>query len=565
MQQTFAPFAERAHVVDLDWLLRYLFPVRYSVKGCSGRIIKNMSQYDPTRKTAGFGFEHQASNAIDGCVYLVGAGPGDPSLITVRGYELLARADVVLYDFLVNPLILEPVSEEAEKICLGRHGSGRIWNQTEINQKMIDFATQGKQIIRLKGGDPGVFGRLAEEVEPLEAAGIHWEVVPGISAALAAPGYAGVYMTHRKHASAVAMVTGHEQDGEGASKLDFPALANFPGTLIFYMGVTTAPSWTKKLIEAGRDAETPTAIVRKCSMSDQQVFYCALKDVAAELTNRKLRPPAVILVGYAAEAVRKDFPRSWFARKPLLGQTILITRPRNQALPLARMLTELGAGCLLQPAIQIKQPIDWSDVDAALGRIQAYDWLVFSSVNGVHFFFERFSKNFEDLRRLGNVRLAAIGPQTAAAVESYRLKVDCQPTAFCAEELAAALEVESGNQFLLVRASRGREVLAESLIRAGATVDQVVVYESTDVREVDPEIADAMANQQIDWITVTSSAIARSLVSLFGSALGHVRLASISPITSAALRESGFEPAVEADVFTMEGLVTAMRQYPLKK
>jgi uroporphyrinogen III methyltransferase/synthase len=225
------------------------------------------------------------------------------------------------------------------------------------------------------------------------------------------------------------------------------------------------------------------------------------------------------------------------------------------------MFTELGAGCFLQPAIKITAPLDWSTVDDAMSRIEQYDWLVFSSVNGAHFFFDRFCKIYGDLRRLGGVRLAAIGPQTASAVESYRLQVDLQPAEYCAEELAVALKSEAGSRFLLARASRGREVLAETLVAVGGRVDQIVVYESTDVKEMDPVVADAIANQQIDWVTVTSSAIARSLVSLFGPALHQVRLASISPITSATLLELGYEPAVEAKVFTMEGLVAAMQRH----
>ena len=510
-----------------------------------------------TRQTLRDGDTDYASSRA-GCVYLVGAGPGDPGLITVRGFELLAQADVVLYDFLVNPLVLEPVPLAAQRICLGRHGSGRILSQAEINQKMIEFAQQGKRVVRLKGGDPAVFGRLAEEVAALEEEGIAWEIIPGISAALAAPSYAGVFMTHRKYASAVAMVTGHEQNGEDVSKLDFQSLATFPGTLIFYMGVTTAFDWTRALIQAGRDAHTPTAIVRRCSWTDQEVIYCTLEEVAAELSERKMRPPAVILVGCAAESV--TFP-SWFTRKPLLGQTVLITRPQAQAFTLSRMFTELGAGCFLQPAIEISAPRDWSAADEAMRRIEQYDWLVFSSVNGVRFFLDRFCEIHGDLRCLGGVRLAAIGPQTAVALASYHLKVAAQPEEYCAEELAALFQGQAtGSRFLLARASRGREVLAESLSDAGADVDQIVVYESSDVVEVDPEIAKAISNRQIDWVTVTSSAIARSLISLFGSTLHQVRLASISPITSATLREAGYEPDVEAASFTMEGMVTAIQK-----
>ncbi len=494
-----------------------------------------------------------------GCVSLVGAGPGDPGLITVRGCELLGRADVVLYDFLVNPLVLEPVQPQTELICLGRHGTGRILPQSEINQKMIDFAKQGRRVVRLKGGDPAVFGRLAEEVAALEAAGVSWEVVPGISAALAAPSYAGVFMTHREHASAVAMVTGHEQASENSPKLDFKSLARFPGTLIFYMGVTTASEWTSALISAGRDANAPAAIVRRCSWTDQEVIHCTLEEVPQQISSRKLRPPAVILIGCAAE--RLAVP-AWFSRRPLLGQTILITRPRSQAFDLSRRLTELGAGCLVHPVIDIVPPADWSAADEAMRRIDEYDWLVFSSVNGVHFFLDRFYSMHGDLRGLGNIRLAAIGPQTATALGSYHLKVDLQPEEFCADALGDQLVHEAHKadekRFLLARASRGREVLAEKLQAAGGLVDQVIVYQSLDVQQVDADVRHALANQEIDWITVTSSAIARSLVSLFGDLLGGTRLASISPITSATLRELGYEPAVEAVDYTMEGLVAAI-------
>jgi len=493
-----------------------------------------------------------------GCVYFVGAGPGDPGLLTVRGFELLARADVVLYDFLVNPLVLNPVAPRAKILCLGRHGSGRILTQDEINQKMVDFAQKGDLVVRLKGGDPAVFGRLAEEVAALEAADIDWEIVPGISAALAAPSYAGVFVTHRKYASAVAMVTGHEQNGDEVSKLDFESLATFPGTLIFYMGVTTAADWTSALIRAGRDSKTPTAIVRRCSWTDQEVIYCPLDRVSSELSTNNIRPPVVILVDCVAE--RLALP-SWFARRPLLGQKVLITRPRSQAFSLSQIFTELGAGCLLQPAIEINPPADWSAVDKALERIEQYDWLVFSSANGVTFFLDRLCALHGDLRRLGSVRLATIGPQTARALERYHLKVDTQPAEYCAEKLADLLADDAaGNCFLLARASRGREVLAERLSAAGGQVDQVVVYESCDVEEADAEILQAVADHQVDWVTVTSSAIARSLVSLFGPLLHHVRLASISPITSDSLRELGYEPAVEAVDYTMEGLVAAIQQ-----
>jgi uroporphyrinogen III methyltransferase/synthase len=497
------------------------------------------------------------STSQEGCVYLVGAGPGDPGLMTVRGFELLGRADVVLYDFLVNPLVLEPVRADAETICLGRHGEGRLMSQQEINQKMIDFVRAGKIVVRLKGGDPAVFARLAEEVDALDAAGIVWEIVPGITASLAAPSYAGIPVTHRDHASAVAMITGQERDANGGKKLDYSALAAFPGPLIFYMGVTTAADWTQALIDAGRDRETPATIIRRCSWTDQQVICCRLDSVADELARRRMRPPAVIVIGQTDGTTPAA---SWFARKPLIGQTIMVTRPRKESYAMCRRLSELGAGCLVQPAIEIVPPQDWSPVDAALERIDDYDWLVFSSANGVQALLDRLCLAHGDLRRLGGLHLATIGPSTTEALKAYHLSVDVQPTEYRAEALAEALATDAADRrFLLARASRGREILAEKLSAAGGKVDQVVVYESRDVKTAAAEIVKAIADRHIDWITVTSSAIARSLVSLFGQKLHGVRLASISPITSEVLRECGYEPAIEAVDYTSAGLIAAIK------
>ena len=490
------------------------------------------------------------------CVYLVGAGPGDPGLITMRGFELLGRADVVLYDFLVNPLILEPVRADAKKICLGRHGKGRLLSQQEINQKMIAFATAGKIVVRLKAGDPEVFARVAEEIDALDAAGVLWEIVPGITASFAAPSYAGISVTHRDHASAVAMVTGQEKAGSKGSKLDYAALAAFPGTLIFYMGVTTAPHWTRELIVAGCDPKTPATIIRRCSWNDQEVISCRLDSVAEELASRRMRPPVVIVIG-DTNATPPEV--SWFGRRPLIGQTILVTRPYQQSYPMCRSLTELGAGCLIQPAIEIVPPQDWSPVDAALRAMDRYDWLVFSSTNGVCALLDRLCLKHGDLRRLGGIRLAAIGPNTAEALAKYHLSADILPGAYRAEALAEKLAADAqGQRFLLVRASRGREILAEKLSAASGEVDQVVVYQSRDVETPDAAVAEAMAADQIDWVTVTSSSIARSLIGLFGEQLRRVRLASISPITSEVLREHGHEPTVEAKDYTTAGVIAAI-------
>lgn len=491
-----------------------------------------------------------------GRVYLVGAGPGDPGLITLRGAELLARADAVLYDYLVNPELLQHARSDAELICLGQHGHTRIWSQDEVHTELIRRAGLGQRIVRLKSGDPAVFGRLTEELEALQAADVEYEVVPGITAALAAASYAGVPITHRDLASAVALVTGQERANKPDSALDFSALARFPGTLVFYMGVTTAPQWTKALIAAGKPANTPAAILRRCSFADQRVLHCPLGEVAATIQQTRIRPPVIVVVG---EVARLGPALSWFEKRPLFGQCVLVTRPAHQAHELAAPLRELGAEVLVQPAIEIQPASDPAPLIAAIRRIAEFDWLVFASANGVRHFLTRLLQ-VSDLRLLGNVKLAAIGPGTAEALHAFHLKADLLPDEFRAESLAKALgKNAAGKRFLLLRASRGREVLREQLESAGGTVEQIVVYESRDAATASPEIAERLRAGRIDWITVTSSAIARSLASLFGEDLQRAKLASISPITSATLRELGFEPAVEAREYTMPGVVQAIQ------
>ncbi len=494
-----------------------------------------------------------------GKVYLVGAGPGDPGLLTLRGCELLQQAEVVFYDYLANPLLLGHATDTAELICLGRHGQqGRVLAQDEINQQVIAAAQAGKQVVRLKGGDPSIFARAGEEIAAFEAAGIPYEVVPGVTTALAASSYAGVPLTHRDHASCVAFVTGREYRDKADSALDLANLANFPGTLVFYMGVTTAPVWSGELIEHGKPANTPVAIVRHCSLPEQQTVQTTLGELPGFLVTQKIRPPAIIIVG---NAVTAQTANSWFTARPLFGQTVLVTRPAGQATPLVQQLNALGATTRLQPAIEIKPVADWSKVDAAIKNLKSYDWLVFSSANGVQYFLDRLRSTRHDLRHLAACRLATIGPATAAALASYHLHTDLQPQQYRAEALAEQLAPKAkGKRILLLRASRGREVLAETLTSAGAEVEQVVVYQSRDTTKPQAEIAAALAAGQIDWVTVTSSAIARSLVQMFGEALQQTKLAAISPLTAEVLEEAGFAPAVVAEEYTSEGLLQAIAE-----
>src|SRR5262245_32774267 len=492
-----------------------------------------------------------------GKVYLVGAGPGDPGLISIRAVEILRRADAVLYDYLANPVLLRHCRAGAHLFSLGSHGGGRLWSQQKINDRLVALAQVYPTIVRLKSGDPLVFARAGEELDCLVQNSIPFEIVPGVTAAFAAASYAGIPVTQRESASAVALVTGQENADKADSSLDYEALARFPGTLVFYMGVTTAEHWSSALIASGKPPNTPVAILRHVSLPDQRRIDTTLGDAAAIVQARHLRPPVVFIIGDVA----KQGPAwSWFEKRPLFGQTILVTRPLHQADDLAQPLAELGANVLLQPAIEIKALQDSTTCDRALELLDRFDWLVFSSSNGVRYFLDRLPAIRRDMRALGKIRIAAIGPGTADELGKFHLRADIIPDEFRAESLARSLVGgAAGKRFLLVRASRGRELLAEELTKAGASVEQVVAYDSIDVELPDAEIAKKMAAGEIHWTTVTSSAIARSLARLFGAALNKTRLVSISPITSGTLRELGLEPAVEAQEYTMAGVVAAVQ------
>jgi uroporphyrinogen III methyltransferase/synthase len=442
-------------------------------------------------------------------------------------------------------------------ICLGRHGHGRLMSQAEINSAMIGNAREGRTVARLKGGDPAIFARLSEELAALEAAGVPYEIVPGITAAQTAASHVGLPLTDRDEASCVAFVTGQESaDKRAGEPLDYAALARFPGTLVFYMGITTAAEWSRALIDNGKSAETPVAIARRCSLPDQETVFTTLGDVGELVNERRIRPPAIVIVG---DVARERSATNWFTSRPLFGTTILVTRPEHQLQELAIALRNLGANVMCQAAIEISEPRDWGPVDRVINSLRDFHWLVFSSANGVHYFLQRLLALGKDARALGAVRLAAIGPATADALRAYHLKIDLSPDTYRAEALAEALNPSvRGTRVLLARASRGREVLAQLLSAAGAEVTQAVVYESRDVTTADEEVLAGLWAGRIDWVTVTSSAIARSLVKLFGDALHKSRLAAISPLTAEVLTEAGYPPVVVAGTYTSAGLTAAI-------
>lgn len=502
----------------------------------------------------------QSEHPKVGTVYLVGSGPGDPGLLTWRGIECLRKADVVLYDYLSNPELLSYLAPATERYCLGSHAERKLWSQAQINAEMVAQAKRGKTVVRLKSGDPTIFARAAEEFAALREADVPFQIVPGITAALAASAYAGIPLTDAQHASAVAFITGHEKPGKEGLAIDFAALAQFPGTLVFYMGVTTAPQWSAQLMEHGKSADTPCAIIRRCSWPDQETFRCTLGEIADLLhSGSKIRPPVITLVGEVA--VDRSLP-NWFEERPLFGHSFVVTRPEHQAADLQHELSELGAEVILQPTIDIAPAVDSAPLDDAIHNLDSFAWIAFSSANGVTYFIERLKQLGFDYRQLGHIKFASIGPGTAGKLAEIGFHTDVLPDEYRAESLVEALaEQANGKKVLLVRASRGRDVLPKGLIRQGADVTEVVAYESSDVETCSPEVERRLAGRGVDWVILTSSAIARAAANLMPDALRQSQIVSISPITSDTLRELGYEPVVEAKVYTMPGIIEAILEH----
>jgi uroporphyrinogen III methyltransferase / synthase len=494
-------------------------------------------------------------------VGLVGAGPGNPGLLTLRAVELLAQADLVLYDRLVPVRLLDHVPISARRICVDSLHGTHPERWPEIYEIMIEAARQGRRVVRLKGGDPFVFGRGGEEAEALRQAGIPYEVVPGVTAALGAGAFAGVPLTHRRHVSAVAFVTGHEKPDKTDSFLDWAGLARFPGTLVVYMGMARLAHIVEMLIANGKPAQTPAAAVQWATTGRQRTVTAPLTELPAAVQQAGLKAPSLVIIG-SVVSLRAEL--AWFEARALLGKRILVTRPRHQASEMIARLEELGAVVSLQPAVEIREPDDWSPVDRALGNLSAYQWLVFSSANGVDALIRRLRSLSRDLRALGSLQLAVIGPATAEALRRYHLEPDLIPTVYDSEGLAAALkERVAGQRVLLARADRGREILREQLADV-AEVEQIAVYSQVEAIEPDSEVLDSLRRGEIDYVTLTSSNIARSFVRALdeeSSRLirsGTVQLASISPVTSATIRELGLPVAAEAREFTAEGVVQAL-------
>jgi uroporphyrinogen III methyltransferase / synthase len=495
-----------------------------------------------------------------GKVYLVGAGPGDPGLLTIKGWECLRSADLVLYDGLVNPLILRHAQGQIERTHRQPTAAG-LSGQEVINRRLIDEARAGKVVVRLKGGDPYIFGRGAEEAAALAAADVDFEVVPGVTAAVAAGEYAGLSFTHRQYASAVAFITGHEDPSKGEPALDYEAIARFPGTLVFYMGLQRLDELAAALIRAGLSASTPACLISSATNPAQRTVVAPLGDLPAAVREADVRPPSVIVVG---ECVARRDDIAWYEKQPLFGRRIGITRPAAQAGPVIARLLELGAEPVLMPTIEILPPVDWGPVDGAIARLADFDWLVFTSVNGVDSFLSRVWETGGDARRFRHAKIAAIGPATGEGLRRFGFRPDLVPAEFRAEALAGELSVRVGNgRVLWPRADRGRDVLPQQLAQSGIEVEEVVVYRNLDVAALPQIELGRLERGEIDWIGLGSPSIVQALVSLCTPAaraqLGRkTRLASISPVTTARAHELGLEIAAEATSYTWDGIIEAV-------
>jgi uroporphyrinogen III methyltransferase/synthase len=495
---------------------------------------------------------------VSGRVHLVGAGPGDPGLLTARALELIADADVILYDRLIPSAALDGARADAELLFVGKEGGGASIPQEETEALMVARAQAGKAVVRLKGGDPFVFGRGGEEALRLRAAGIAYEIVPGVTAGLAALAYAGIPVTHRGVSSAVALVTGHTQEGTGDSPdkgepaIDWPALARFPGTLVFYMGVRRLEQISTALIAAGRSASEPAAVVEAGTLPTQRTVTASLEMIARKATSEGIRAPSITVVGPVAALAER---LAWLPPRPMAGRTVAVTRARAQASGLARRLGSLGARVVQAPVIRIRTlpgpPLDPSP----------YDLVCVTSTNGVAALFERLAAGGRDARALAGALVAAIGPGTATALAEHGIVADVMPQRFVAEALVEALADVPVSHALVARASQARDVLPDALRARGADVDVLALYETV----IEPLAADVLAAARAaDYITFTSSSTVRYFLQAAAGANGAAalspatRIVSIGPVTSDALREHGLEPHVEAARHDIDGLLEAL-------
>ncbi|MEX2415679.1 MAG: uroporphyrinogen-III C-methyltransferase [Paenibacillaceae bacterium] len=506
-----------------------------------------------------------------GKVYLVGAGPGDPKLITVRGMEALMKADVVVYDRLASPRLLQVLKPGVEKIYVGKRTDRHTMKQEEINQLLVDLALQGKVVTRLKGGDPTIFGRAGEEAELLVDHGIQFEIIPGVTSATAVPAYAGIPVSHRDYASSIAIVTGHENPEKLDMNIKWDKLTPATDTMIFLMGIAKIEYIRDQLMLYGKAPETPVALIRWGTRVNQQTLIGTLADIAEKVVEVNFKPPAVILVG---EVVKLREKLNWYEKKPLFGRRVLITRARSQASELAERIDDLGGEPYEFPVIDLRQPTDPTTLvklDQALQRIEMYDWIMFTSGNGVEYFFLRMQQLGIDIRRMAKARIAAVGPKTEEALLNHGLLTSVLPASFFQAEglLQTVLpELQPGQEVLLPRADLARDYLPNQLLQLGLNVTQVDVYNNVVCSEGIEDLIELLRCGDIHIVTFTSSSTVNNLCRLLeehtgGKAvelLAEAKIACIGPVTAATITNWGLHIDYMAKEATIESLIEAIIQ-----
>ena len=496
-----------------------------------------------------------------GRCYLVGAGPSDLGLVTLRAKQLIERAEVIVYDYLCNPEMLQWAQETAEIIYAGKKAGAHTLKQDEINALLVEHARAGKQVVRLKGGDPFLFGRGGEEAQALAATGTPFEVVPGVTSAIAAPAYAGIPVTHRGMTSHVTFFTGHENPAKTESSIDFEALAKIGGTQVMLMGVERIEAIAQKMRENGVRENLPVALIRWGTTGRQEVICATLRDIAQQVAERNFAPPAIAVFG---EVVSLGKELHWQDQRPLAGRRIVVTRSRKQAGALSDQLRDLGAEVIELPTIRIEPPSDLRAFAELVQYAHAYDWIVFTSPNGVTAFFEMFYKLYDDARDIGGARIAAIGPATARRVRDFHLKVDLQPDEFVAEAVVREFKKEGDIEnlrILIARAEEARDLLPKELGALGAIVDVAFAYRTVAEPRDRTEARSRLAKEGADMITFTSSSTVENFLGLGLPWPPGMKVASIGPITSKTARDRGLTIGVEATRHDIPGLVDAIRQF----
>ena len=507
-------------------------------------------------------------------VYLVGAGPGDPGLITIRGKELLERAEVLIYDYLASKKLLKYVPRDAEFIYAGKRGGVKhTHTQEEINQMLIDRALSGRRVVRLKGGDPFIFGRGGEEIEELAEAGIPFEIVPGVTSATAAATYAGIPITHRQYTSTVAFVTGHEDPSKKDSNIAWDKLATGVGTIVVYMGIKNLKSITEKVIKYGRDPHTPVAVVRWASTSEQRTVVGNLENIAEIVKKNNIKPPSLVIIG---EVVNLRDTINWYEKRPLFSKKVVVTRTRDQASELVHLLENYGAECIEYPTIALEPVASYEILDRAVAEIENYNWILFTSINAVDYFFKRLFELGKDVRDLKGPKIAAVGRVTAESLAARGIMADLLPEEFTGDGLAETLiktDVK-GMRVLIPRALKARETLPQSLGSAGAEVTIAPVYQnvlptSSTGEQLKDNLHSALQEKSVDMVTFTSSSTVRNFVALLDidtpdelqKLMSGVAVAAIGPITAKAAENAGLKVDVQPEEFTRPDLVDGIVTY----